>query len=149
MQWGLTRLALQAARRTWRPKTLQNRGQNLKKWRSKNNMFADSILSWFRGGFGEVFERFFVCKNDPNRKTWNIENPYKTLAVRTEFQYRRIKKRRKINAEFDKNGMFFLASILDGFEVGFGRVLGGRNLPKSRPRPPQSYLRPPKSRSKP
>ena len=46
------------------PKTLHNRDPNLKKWRSKNNMFADSILSWFRGGFGEVFGRFFGCKND-------------------------------------------------------------------------------------
>ena len=59
MQWDLTRLPLQAARRTWGPKTLQNRGRNSKKSMSKNNRFSASIFSSFGLRFGEVFGRFF------------------------------------------------------------------------------------------
>ena len=62
MQWGLTRLAQQAARRTWRPKTLQNRGRNLKKTMLKNNTFSASILEGFGRRFGSVFGRFFGPK---------------------------------------------------------------------------------------
>ena len=62
MQWGLTRLAQQAARRTWRPKRLQNRGQDAQKSMLKNNTFSASILEGFGPCFGRVFDRFFGPK---------------------------------------------------------------------------------------
>ena len=60
---------------TWRPKRLQNRGRNPEKSMLKNHLFSDSLLSWFRGGFGEVFGRFFGAEDGgesektKNRKT--------------------------------------------------------------------------------
>ena len=66
MQWDLTRLALQAARRIleppWRPKTLQNRGQNAKKSMLKKGSFFVSIFGRFGRRFGRVFGRFFEAK---------------------------------------------------------------------------------------
>ena len=41
------------------PKTLQNRGQNLKKAILKNNTVSTSILEGFRPRFGRVFGTFF------------------------------------------------------------------------------------------
>ena len=55
MQWDLTRLALQAARRTWRVQRLQNRSQNPKKSMLEKASFLASIFQ----GFGHRFERFF------------------------------------------------------------------------------------------
>ena len=42
---------------TWRPKTLQNRGQNPKKSMLKNNTFLASIFKRFGPRFGMVFGR--------------------------------------------------------------------------------------------
>ena len=67
MQWDLTRLALQAARRTWRPKTLQNRGRNPKKSMLKNNTFLASIFKGFGPRFGRVFGRFLGPKMHAKR----------------------------------------------------------------------------------
>ena len=48
--------------RTWRPKTLPNRGRNPKKSMLKNSTFLASILEGFGPRFGRVFERFFGPK---------------------------------------------------------------------------------------
>ena len=58
MQWELARLALQAARRTWSVKTLQNRGRNPKKSIPKNNLFSASISERFGRRFGRVSGSF-------------------------------------------------------------------------------------------
>ena len=66
MQWGLTRLAQQAARRTWRPKTLQNRGRNPKTSMLKNSTFSASIFE----GFGPRLEGIWVgFSEEKQRKT--------------------------------------------------------------------------------
>ena len=53
MQWGLTRLALQAARRTWRPKRLHNRVQNSKNqcWKTTHfwHRFFHDFASFLEG----------------------------------------------------------------------------------------------------
>ena len=60
--WALTRLALQAARRTWRPKRLQKGGRNPKKSMLKNNRFSTSIFEGFGHRFGRIFGMFFEAK---------------------------------------------------------------------------------------
>ena len=61
MQWASTRLALQAARRIWRPKTPKIEAETRKSM-LKNSTFLASILEGFGPRFGMVFERFFGLK---------------------------------------------------------------------------------------
>ena len=49
---------------TWRPKRLQNWGQDAKKSMLKNNTFLTSIFQGFGPRFGEIFSWFL-------KKTWN------------------------------------------------------------------------------
>ena len=48
--------------RSWRPKTLPNRGQNLKKSMLKIDTFSASIFEGFGPRFGRVSGRFFGSK---------------------------------------------------------------------------------------
>ena len=64
MLWDSTRLALRAARRTWRPKRLPDRGQNPKKSMLKKASFSVSIFQGFQPPFGRVFGRIFWPKMD-------------------------------------------------------------------------------------
>ena len=64
MRWDLTRLALQAARRTWRSKRLKNRAENLKISMFKNNTFLVSILERFGCRLERIFGKFLGRKMD-------------------------------------------------------------------------------------
>ena len=47
---------------SWRPKRLENRGQDAQKSMLKNNTFSASILEGFGPRFGRVFGKFFGPK---------------------------------------------------------------------------------------
>ena len=87
----------------------------------KSHLFSDSILSWFRGGFGEVFGRFFEPKTEANQKKQKFEKPHETLRGRIEFQCRLVKKHEKSIPKSIKIVCFFGPR----FWRHFGRVLGG------------------------
>ena len=82
IQWGLTRLALQAARRTWRPKSFQNRDRNPKNSMLKSNTILASIFQGFGPPFGMVFDRFFGskmhAKSDPKKSARQAKSVEKT-----------------------------------------------------------------------
>ena len=121
MQWALTRLALQAARRTWRPKTLQNRGQNPKKSMLKNDAFLASILEGFRPRFGEVFETFFFSeKCTLLAHTCFEREPEKYQFSRGKidiFRVSKITQMLKLWLKTSQNSMFFGTSFLEAFHV--------------------------------
>ena len=127
MQWGLTRLALQAARRTWRPKRLQNGGRNPKKSMLKNNGFSTSISQGFGRRFGRAFGRFLEPKmhaeSDLKKSARQAKSPVKTnTKSMLEPLQQSIFKQKSM-----KNCMFFGTSILEAFCKDFGRVLGSQN----------------------
>ena len=69
---------------SWRPKRLQNRGQNPKKSMLKNNTFSASILEGFGPRFGRVLGRFFGTKmhaeSDLKKSVRQAKNTVKTNA---------------------------------------------------------------------
>ena len=74
-QWGLTRQALQAARRTWNPQRLQDEARSLQKSMLdpqkvdvRKQQFLASIFSPVGLRFGMVFERFFESKTHATSK---------------------------------------------------------------------------------
>ena len=70
--------------RTWRPKRLQNRGQDAKKSMLKTNTFWTSILEGFRHRFGRVFEKFLKRKTDENCESSFFAKPLKLLIFLRE-----------------------------------------------------------------
>ena len=125
MQWGLTRLALQAARRTWRLKRLQNRARNPKKSMLKNNTFLASILEGFGRRFELVFGRFFGpkmhAKSDLKKSVRQAKSIGKTNTKSMSALLQQSIFRAKIH---EKSHVFWdidFEGILDGFWEGFGR----------------------------
>ena len=125
MQWGLTRLALQAARRTWRPKRLPNRVPNPKKSMLKNNTFLASILRGFGPGFGRVFNRFFGskmdAKSDLKKSARQAKSIGKTNTKSMSALLRQSVFQAKINEKSHVFWDFDFKWILGGFWEGFGR----------------------------
>ena len=94
---------------TWRPKRLQNRGQNLKKSMSKNNTFLTSIFSRFGVIFGKL-------------KTLKIE-----LSPRREHNFWKIGLSLKYAKKHSILSTFWEAKILD-FRIFFEK----KRKPKTR-----------------
>ena len=125
MQWDLTRLALQAARRTWRPKTLQNRGRNPKKSMLKNNTFLASIFKGFGPHFGMVFGRFSGPKmHQKSDVTKSVREPFcigktntKSMSALLQQSSFRAKIEEKSHVFWDLD----FERILGRFWKGFGR----------------------------
>ena len=69
---------------TWRPKTFQNRGRNLKKLMLKNDMFLASIFEGFGPCFGRVFGMFFGAKMHENRKHTILAKTVKIMIFHRE-----------------------------------------------------------------
>ena len=135
MQWDLTRLALQAAWRTWRPKSLQDRGRNPKKAMLKHNIFLASIFKGFGPRFGRAFGRFFEPKMQARAttlaKTFFESKPQKSCSRRGETlisKTLRSAQSEKVAEKSRKSRLFSGASILNGFWAGLGRALDCRNL---------------------
>ena len=125
MQWDLTRLALQAARRTWRLKTLQNRGQNPKKTMLKNDKFLTSIFKGFGRRFGRVFGRFFGpkmhaksdCKKSAQQAKSIGKTNTKSMSALWQQSISRAKNHEKIHVFWKSH----FGGISEGFWEGFGR----------------------------
>ena len=112
---------------SWRPKRLQNRGQNPKKSMLKNNTFSASILEGFGPRFGRVFGRFFGPKihaeSDSKKSVRQAKNTVKTNRKSMSASLQQS----IFLAKIDENLHVFGTSILIGFWKGFGRVLGSQN----------------------
>ena len=125
MLWGLTRLALQAARRTWRPKRFQNRGRNLKKSMLKNNMFLASIFEGLGPRFGRVFGRFLgtkmYAKSDLKKSVRQAKSIGKTNTKSMSALLRQRLFRAKIVEKSHVCWDIVFGDILKGFWEGFGR----------------------------
>ena len=110
---------------TWRPKTLQNPDQNLKKSMLKNNTFLASIFEGLGPRFGRVFGRFFCPKMyaKSNLKK-NVREPFCTVKTNTKSMLALLQQsifRAKID---EKSHVFWdidFNSFLGGFWEGLGR----------------------------
>ena len=127
MLWDLTRLALQAARRTWRPKTFQNRGRNPKKSTLKNNTFLASIFK----GFGLRFRSIFWCFFEESVELIsNCEWKLRTLKIviflreNAYFQENLGRKYVEFIRKMHEKTLFFWTFDLNGFWGGFGKGFG-------------------------
>ena len=110
---------------SWRPKRLQNRGQNPKKSMLKNNTFSASILEGFGPRFGRVFGRFFGPKihaeSDLKKSVRQAKNTVKTNRKSMSALLQQSMFRAKID---EKSHVFWdidFAWILGGFWGGFGK----------------------------
>ena len=119
MQWDLTRLALRAARRTWRPKRLQNRGRDPQKSMLKNSTFSASIFKGFGLRFGRVFGRFFGAKMHAKSETLNCAKHQQNTAWAHVFLMLALATSIKIRAKIDEKLHVFwdidFKAILNGF----------------------------------
>ena len=127
MQWALTRLALQAARRTWRPKRFQNRRRNPKKSMLKNSTFAASIFQWFGFRFGKVFGRFFGPDIRAESKKLNCVKSQNMGRAHKFFWCSGLATSNTNRTKSMKFVMFSGTTISEGFWRGFGRFSGGPN----------------------
>ena len=125
MQWGLTRPALWAARRTWRSKTLQNRIQTYKNQCQKTMRFRHRFFH--RSGlvsewFWDVFFRAETrpkCKNTISSKTSKIVLP---LWRRAHFSRFEGSKNMKSCPNNMKKRVFFRGIDFDSISGGFGEA---------------------------
>ena len=128
MQWGLTRLALQAARRTWRAKRLQNRRPNPKNPMFKNSMFSVSSLEGFGPRFGRVFGRFFETKKHAKSDLKKSVRQAKSIGKTNTKSMSALLRQSIVSGKIDEKSHVFwdidFNWILTRFWEGFGRVLG-------------------------
>ena len=110
---------------SWRPKRLQNGGQNPKKSMLKNNTFSASILEGFGPCFGRVFGRFFGPKihaeSDSKKSVQQAKNTVKTNRKLMSALLQQSMFRAKID---EKSHVFWNIDfewILEGFWEGFGK----------------------------
>ena len=135
MQWGLTRLALQAARRTWlhlggpTPSKIEAKTWKIrcsKMMRFSHRLFSgwDFVSAWFFRCFLEA-----ECQKIATiRFLWN---PWKYRLCLNEIDIFKVSEITKMQTNVEnasKKSMFFGTSFLEAFWEGFGRVLGGKNL---------------------
>ena len=103
---------------SWKPKRLQNRGQNPKKSMLKNNTFSASILEGFGPRFGRVFGRFFGPKihaeSDVKKSVRQAKNIVKTNRKSMSALLQQSMFRAKID---EKSHVFW--------DIDFGWILGG------------------------
>ena len=127
MQWALTRLALPAARRTWKPKTPKIEAETRKNRCWKTTHFwhrfwkgSDLVLEWFLKGFLD-------WRRMPKATIWFLWKANKTLRGRMKFEVRVLQQATKNQQKSMKNRMFFETSIWEAFWMDFGKVLGSQN----------------------
>ena len=125
MQWDLTRLALHAARRTWKPKTFQNRSRKPKKSMLKNNTFLASIFKGFGPHFGMVFGRFSGPKmHQKSDVTKSVREPFCIGKTNTK-SMSALLRQSIFSGKLDEKSYSFwdidFNWILKGFWEGFGR----------------------------
>ena len=113
---------------SWKPKRLQNRGQNEKKSMLKNNTFLTSIFSLFGLRFGRVFDRFFGSKTDENPPNTFLAKTLKIVVFPRENRYFQgfedNKDTKTIAKKLEKTMLFLdfdFGGVLEGFWEGFGR----------------------------
>ena len=112
---------------SWRPKTLPNRGQNLKKSMLKIDTFSASIFEGFGLRFGRVFGWFLEGKMHENRTNTLFAKTWKTLIFHREnwyFQGFEVWKYQKFWQQWhEKLSLFWNINfgwILEGFWEDFG-----------------------------
>ena len=90
---------------SWRPKRLQNRGQNLKKSMLKTNAFLASFFQGFGPRFGRVFGRFWDPKMHEKHKTAKLAKTSKLII-------------------FPRENLYFQGFDVFKFQLKLGRLLG-------------------------
>ena len=110
---------------SWRPKRLQNRGQDAKKSMLKNSAFSRGILESLGYGFWEVFGWFLGpkihAKSDAKK---NVREPFwlvKTNVLLMSALLQEKGFRAKIDEKLHVFGKLVFERILGGFWEGFGR----------------------------
>ena len=113
---------------SWRPKTLPNRGQNLKKSMLKINTFSASIFEGFGPRFGRVLGWFLEGKMHENRTNMLFAKTWKTLIFLREnwyFQGFDAWKYQRFGQQWHKKLSLLwnidLGWIFEGFWDGFGK----------------------------
>ena len=110
---------------SWRPKRLQNRGQNLKKSMLKNNTFSASIFKGFGPRFGRVFGKFFGPKihseSHLKKSVRQAKNIVKTNRKSMSAVLQQSIFRAKIDEKSHVLGDIDFGWILGGFWEGFGK----------------------------
>ena len=113
---------------SWRPKTLPNRGQNLKKSMLKINTFSASIFEGFGPRFGRVLGWFLEGKMYEIRTNMLFAKTWKTLIFLREnwyFQGFDAWKYQRFGQQWHRKLIFYwnvdFGWILAGFWESFGR----------------------------
>ena len=113
---------------SWKPKRLQNRGRYMKNRCWKTTRFLHRFLKGSDFVLGRFLVGFLDQKYGPIAKRWLVWKINKSMAGRMKFEVRLLQQATKNQQKSMKNRMFLGTSILHGFWVGFGSVLGSQNL---------------------
>ena len=103
---------------SWRPKRLQNRGQNPKKSMLKNNTFSASILEGFGPRFGRVFGRFFGPKIHAESDLKKSVRQAKNIVKTNRKSMSALLQQSMFRAKIDENLQVF-------WDIDFGWILNG------------------------